>query len=475
MLVALRSTTVAAVILTVLGTGGCTSGGSPTLAAGSGGTTPTSSPTTSTRSAEAFCAALEKHKARYLQAMDAAQSKDALTGLVESAAAVGDLRVMWQDLARVAPEEVQTDTESVRDAWLKQEDNAASGNLRASLTVAMLYSGSMGRVDAFARRNCDATSGSSTGSVTRLTGSGVVLLEASGSSVKLSVVDMSSGAVTDGPSFTSNGTTFPDQSYVLMNNGSSLAYRALFSPDYGQMVATAAGSAGDALTRHVGWIDQSGTFTDVSARSPVGDFASTEADDTPTFDVNGSLWFARREAAKNSLDSMWKSSPQMMRYVPRATAAQAVGKPFDEVNYTLVPGGTPSPLGAVSFVFNATTADGQTGCWGANDIVGGTCVTTDVNGHQVIVHPTYSRTTDSSKYLTPNGLTQDGKKLLPETNLTVNHPVISPDGSRVAFLASDPGDNAHLRLFVVPIEGGQPQRVMTQAAIASSAVPIGWR
>jgi len=108
----------------------------------------------STRSVEAFCSTMEEHKQAYLGQMEAAQGAG-IDGLLTAISAVGDLKLMWKELAEVAPSDIQTDVEAVSEAWQKQEDNAGAGDWMASITTALLNSGSMSRVDTYVRENCD--------------------------------------------------------------------------------------------------------------------------------------------------------------------------------------------------------------------------------------------------------------------------------------------------------------------------------
>lgn len=105
------------------------------------------------RSAEAFCNTMATHRDRYLSAMNLGDSPD-ITDLLNAASAIGDLKVMWTELADVAPEEIRSDAEAVRDAWAAQEEAALGGNYLGALGTGLLASGSMSRVDAFVRDNC---------------------------------------------------------------------------------------------------------------------------------------------------------------------------------------------------------------------------------------------------------------------------------------------------------------------------------
>lgn len=108
----------------------------------------------SSRSVEAFCSTMYEHKDRYLEQMGVAQA-GGVGGLITAISAVGDLKIMWKELADVAPDDIQADVESVSEAWQQQEDNAGSMDWMAILSTGLLNSGSMSRVDTYVRENCD--------------------------------------------------------------------------------------------------------------------------------------------------------------------------------------------------------------------------------------------------------------------------------------------------------------------------------
>lgn len=107
---------------------------------------------TSARSVEAYCTTMVKHRDQYLTAMN---NTGDLMGLIGAAGAIGDLKNMWVELAKVAPREIQTDTESVRDSWIKLEDAAIEGDYRTLLGTALFNSASLDRVDQYMIDNCD--------------------------------------------------------------------------------------------------------------------------------------------------------------------------------------------------------------------------------------------------------------------------------------------------------------------------------
>lgn len=106
------------------------------------------------RSVEAFCSTMDKHKAAYLEQMGSADG-GSLGGLLTAVGAMGDLKIMWDELATVAPSGIQADVESVAETWKKQEDNASNGNWLGSLSTVLLNTGAISRVDTYVRENCD--------------------------------------------------------------------------------------------------------------------------------------------------------------------------------------------------------------------------------------------------------------------------------------------------------------------------------
>jgi hypothetical protein len=110
----------------------------------------------SARSVKTYCDTVAKHKDRYLTAMDAATSSDSLTGLLGGIAAIGDIKNMWVDLAKVAPDEIQTDTEAVRDTWTKVEEASTSGDFIGAITTGLMNSAAEQRVNDYIVKNCGA-------------------------------------------------------------------------------------------------------------------------------------------------------------------------------------------------------------------------------------------------------------------------------------------------------------------------------
>lgn len=121
----------------------------------------------SSRTPQKFCSVMAEHKQRYLAAMQTANDSISsnsdgglLLGTAEAVAALGDLQRMWEELAKVAPDEIQTDVEAIRDANAKQLDAAKDaikdplGSLAGSLVQGLSVSGSYQRVDAYTKEHC---------------------------------------------------------------------------------------------------------------------------------------------------------------------------------------------------------------------------------------------------------------------------------------------------------------------------------
>ncbi|QOT19626.1 hypothetical protein [Paenarthrobacter sp. YJN-5] len=115
-------------------------------------TTTTASP--AAQSAD-FCGTVSTHRDRYLQTMNQPSGSD-LAKLVTTLSAVGDLKLMWTDIAAVAPPEIKTDAVAARDAWSKAESAGISGNKIEALGNALLNSGSVSRVNAYIAAHCGA-------------------------------------------------------------------------------------------------------------------------------------------------------------------------------------------------------------------------------------------------------------------------------------------------------------------------------
>lgn len=114
-----------------------------------------------TRSVEAYCGVMEKHKERYLtSADDALASDNILAGGLLLASASADLQLMFEEAAKVAPDEIALDVEQVAKYWASQEDNVKDSlsnplaGLAGAFTGAIFNNGALTRVNDYTATNC---------------------------------------------------------------------------------------------------------------------------------------------------------------------------------------------------------------------------------------------------------------------------------------------------------------------------------
>ncbi|WP_104524103.1 hypothetical protein [Blastococcus atacamensis] len=117
------------------------------------------------RSVEAYCETFygegQELRERWIEAGDT-QDPFAAMGTIFSAP--GDLAAFFDDLAEVAPEEIQSDVERMRDAFQEQADSMGDtaagmfsnpfGTALGSLATGMSLTGPAERVDAYTLDNC---------------------------------------------------------------------------------------------------------------------------------------------------------------------------------------------------------------------------------------------------------------------------------------------------------------------------------
>lgn len=113
------------------------------------------------RSVEAYCDVVAEHKERYVTAMSNVNSTDdPLSGLAGTVSALGDLSRMWEEAADVAPDDIRSDVEAVRDGWAQQFEAAEKmisdplGGIAGSILGGLANAGSMARVDQYTTANC---------------------------------------------------------------------------------------------------------------------------------------------------------------------------------------------------------------------------------------------------------------------------------------------------------------------------------
>ncbi|WP_157171762.1 hypothetical protein [Nocardia higoensis] len=97
---------------------------------------------------------MSKHKERFEQAMAATDSTNDLANLVNGAGAVGDLKLMWREIAAVAPAEIQSDAEATASAWDTAEQEGIDRDGAGALANALLNTGSLTRLSTYIAEHC---------------------------------------------------------------------------------------------------------------------------------------------------------------------------------------------------------------------------------------------------------------------------------------------------------------------------------
>lgn len=117
------------------------------------------------RSAESFCATYDAEKTTFIERYGGGiqQTGDELTdligGLVMAGSLVGDMIIMFDKLAAVAPDDIRPDIEAIQDSLERQRDAAGSLDplaiLGTGLTSALTTGGSWQRVSDYITVNCE--------------------------------------------------------------------------------------------------------------------------------------------------------------------------------------------------------------------------------------------------------------------------------------------------------------------------------
>lgn len=117
------------------------------------------------RSVESFCETYQNEKATYLErygggvASSGDELADVFNGILMLGSALGDVIIIFEKLADVAPDDIVSDVEAIHDALERQRDSAASLDsleiLGATVTSAVITGGSWQRVSDYITLNCE--------------------------------------------------------------------------------------------------------------------------------------------------------------------------------------------------------------------------------------------------------------------------------------------------------------------------------
>ncbi|MFJ4264656.1 hypothetical protein ACIPYU_19625 [Paenarthrobacter nicotinovorans] len=259
-----------------------------------------------------------------------------------------------------------------------------------------------------------------------------------------------------------------DSQILLMNYDSVPVRRAMFSPDFSKVTAIKNMPDG---TRHVGWIDTNGAFSDISASTGAGSsqgFSSAKSQDTPMFGTDGSFYFASRDAGGST-----KTQPTIMKVDPKAkdkATATKVIPDSEGVNYFVNPDG--SINGGTTSVLYQNGRQGV-GVYNVQDwITDVEYVEISPGGESTNIYRENAATRD--KDMLPYGIS--GRPLLPKTNRQVFSPIVSPDKSRIAFLSKAPNSST-IDLFTVDSAGQtEPKQITLKAnSLSTKTRFLAWK
>lgn len=116
----------------------------------------------------AYCAVMTKYKTRYLDQFATANAEMSNTqdaagpikGALYAVMAITDLAPMWSDMAKVAPPDIQQDTQRLADAWSKEMSNSVDNPLQPgqaiakNMAVALTVLGPAMRVNSYVSQHC---------------------------------------------------------------------------------------------------------------------------------------------------------------------------------------------------------------------------------------------------------------------------------------------------------------------------------
>lgn len=293
----------------------------------------------------------------------------------------------------------------------------------------------------------------------------------------LEAVDPSSGSVTGSREFAPS-----DKSVEFVNwyeatpdsrgsgNYMGLVIRRAFSTSYDKAAATKSNKGGTGNLRTIaGYIDESGSFHDMTATAPaVGDFDAS-MDFLPSFGTDNNFYFARKpESGTGNITTLF-------RVKDGSSTAETVDLKESSSTYVLQNDGTAT--GDTLPGHNHWFWDDKRGteCYDPDDMSSSNmCVRTDGSRLTTYSAPPYQAT--------PSPSAIEERDLLPESSTRkVRTAVFSPDGTKIAFLAADstgakdPGGKALFDLYIVGVDGGEATKVAGAEQLTSRQILVEWR
>lgn len=280
--------------------------------------------------------------------------------------------------------------------------------------------------------------------------------------VSLDCINPDTGEVQHLRTFSSEDTL----SCSLAQNGlgrNAVLARMHFNSDFTQLTATLTLEDGSV---HVGWIDESGKFTDVSAKVTVdaGDFGALTKHSNPCFGPGGYFYF--RDSTNSNVQD--KRVPLNNLTASAVETVVEDAKIFGNPPLHILPDGTVGEAENFWWYYYDKNMEypayrGDFSDW----ISPSECVGTDDG---MIYKYTLSGDDDNL-----DSWYSDKTELVPNIKGRINgNPAVSPDGTKVAFLSElNDGTDRRPYLYIVPVAGGNPVKVSTNYMFDNFNVDFG--
>ena len=243
-----------------------------------------------------------------------------------------------------------------------------------------------------------------------------------------------------------------------------------FTPDFSKMVAALTLEDG---SEHVGWIDESGHFTDVSAKitKPVGDFGALITHIDACFSLDGKYFFfmdetnGKKQVKRVPLDNLIPDAVELM--IEKAVTMGLNPYPDNTIED-----------GSIWYYYDANmrypARFDRCYDWISEKECVGTG-TTGINDDNIFKY-VLSGVKELGSYNVA-GWSSSMTSLVESVEGRKNwNPVVSPQKDKVAFFSKmTKGTDQSTYLFVVPISGGNPTKIATSFSFSNNTYLLGWK
>lgn len=296
---------------------------------------------------------------------------------------------------------------------------------------------------------------------------GIIVLTSSfgpGFTTNLDIIDPDTGVVQHLRTFSGNGAhrCSPGQNGLGTAHVSKPQLLAHFNSDLTQMTASLTLDDGSI---HVGWINESGVFTDISqmVTADTSDFAALTKHSNPCFGPDNYFYF--RDSTNSAI--------QIKRVPINNLTVAAVETLVDNDDWPGIaicplPNGKIENSGSYTwYYFDAEMAYPARGSYFNDWISSSECVGVESISNTTETIYRYSLSGNKSIFDWVNERTE----LLPRIKGRTNwNPIVSPDTSKVAFLSKlTTGTDTTPYLYIVPSDGGEPVKVPTDYTFEDGA------